>query len=160
MQEMNENCKIVDGKKVTAAVVIINKVGDILGCKVTGKNTYDFPKGCVDEDECDIDGAFRELYEETCIRVMAPESYDNIVDCGVYPHNRGKNIHIFLWRIESFPDLSALECVSCFKRNGKMIPEVNGYKIISKTERNLFNRILQDKFQMIDKTNEAINENR
>ena len=157
---MNENCKIVDGKKVTAAVVIINSSGDILGCKVTGKNTYDFPKGCVDDGECDIDAAFRELYEETGIRVMAPETYGNIIDCGVHNHNREKNIHIFLWRTESFPDLSALECVSCFERDGKMIPEVNGYKIISKSERNLFNRILWDKFPLIDKTNEAFDENR
>ena len=55
--------KIVNGKKITSAVVIIDSEGNILGCHGTGKPAgrgYDFPKGCVEEDEADIAAAIRE----------------------------------------------------------------------------------------------------
>ena len=64
--------KIVNGKKITAAVVIIDKDGNILGCHGTGKpkdNGYDFPKGCVEEGETDEFAAARELKEEANIYI-------------------------------------------------------------------------------------------
>ena len=57
-------------KKVTAAIVIINPDGDILGCHGTNKprnSGFDFPKGLVDPDETDIEAAIRELREETSL---------------------------------------------------------------------------------------------
>ena len=84
--------KIVNGKKITAAVVIIDSEGNILGCHGTGKPAgrgYDFPKGCVEEDEADIAAAIRELREETDIYL--DDSY-RLIDAGVHPHNKKKNI--------------------------------------------------------------------
>jgi len=142
--------KIVNGKYITAAVVIINSDGDILGCRTTGRGKYDFPKGMVEDYESDVEGAVRELVEETGIII----STDNLIDCGLYPHgNSEKFIHIFLYQTDVFPDLDDLECTSYFERDGKSYPEVDGYSIIKKDERFKFNKILQDKFNIIDKFN-------
>lgn len=145
-------------KKITAALVLIDKDGSILACHATGKpkNTgYDFPKGLVEDGESDIDAAKREFFEETGVELGSLFSNNNpeIFDCGVHNHNREKEIHIFLCNIEKFPDLSILKCKSFFERNGKEIPEVDSYSILSKAERNKFNRVLWNKFDIIDTFN-------
>ena len=152
---MEDNFKIVDGKMVTAAVVMIDPDGNILGCHAYGRKEnegYDFPKGCVDEGEDDLQAAIRELREETDIHLL---DYDRarIIDAGVFPHNKEKRIHIFIYKTDYFPDLSQLKCTSYFEFKGKEYPEVDGYKIISKDERYMFNKVLQDKFIIIDKYN-------
>lgn len=136
-------------KTTTCAVVLINKEGDILGCHSIDRRTYDFPKGCVEPGESDIDAACRELKEEAGIEV----DKTTLIDCGTYNHNREKYIHIFLKQVTEFPNLSTLCCTTYFERYGKQFPEVDGYKIISKSERSLFNMVLQNKFEIIDKFN-------
>lgn len=136
-------------KKVTAAVVMIDKDGNILGCHGTGKPKnygFDFPKGEVDDGERDIDAAIRELHEETSIIL----SRDNLVDIGVYPHNKKKDIHLFLCKVNELPNPKYLKCTSFFELNGKQILEVDFYEIISKENRNKFNMVLQNKFEIID----------
>ena len=142
-------------KKVTAAIVIIDEAGNILGCHGTGKpkeSGYDFPKGEVEAEEADISAAVRELREETDIYFL---DYDicRLIDAGVHPHNKEKDIHIFIYRTNYFPDLNTLKCSTFFERYGKKFPEVDGYRIISKSERGMFNRVLQDKFNIIDSFN-------
>lgn len=145
-------------KLVTAAIVMIDKEGNILACHATGRKMdtgWDFPKGCVEEGEEHLQAAIRELREETDIHLL---DYDRarIKDLGVFPHNKEKDIHIFLYQTTWFPNLSELKCTSFFEHNGEQIPEVNAYKIISKKERHLFNKVLQNKFEIIDKYNEAL----
>lgn len=146
-------------KNVTCAIVIINKDGDILGCHGTHKpkeNGYDFPKGCRDEsDENDLATALRELREEAGYTIPEKEK-SRIIDGGVHSHNIKKNIHLFIYKVTKFPDLSKLKCTSYFKdRNGKDTPEVDEYKIIRKSDRQkYFYHVLQDKFPIIDKINE------
>lgn len=145
-------------KLVTAAIVMINKKGDILAGHATGKpmdTGWDFPKGLVEEGEQDIIAAIRELREETGIHLL---DYDRarIKDLGVFPHNREKDIHIFLYQTTWFPKLEELKCTSYFELDGRQIPEVNAFKIISKEERHLFNKVLQNKFEIIDKYNETL----
>ena len=145
--------KVENGKKITAAIVIIGKAGDILGCHSTGKpkdSGYDFPKGCVEEGETDIDAAVRECFEETNIKV----DKEKLIDCGVYPHNKEKNIHIFIYKTETIPAFT-LGCTSYFEdKHGKMVPEVDGWMVVSKENRRTFNKVLWDKFEIIDKINE------
>ena len=141
-------------KKITAAVVIINAIGSILGCHGTGKPNgqgFDFPKGLVEENETDIDAALRELREETDFTTCK----DSLIDCGVHPHNKEKDIHIFLLKVKDFPDIKYLKCNSFFEVNGKKFPEVDYFEIITKDERHKFNKVLQNKFELIDKANEA-----
>lgn len=154
--------KIVNGKKITAAIVIIDSEGNILGCHGTGKPKdmgYDFPKGCVEEGETDSYAAARELKEEADIYIcdfdkpVMWNEFDRLIDCGIHPHNKKKNIHIFLYKVNSFPDLNTLKCTTFFERYGKKFPEIDGYRIISKSERGMFNKVLQDKFDIIDSFN-------
>ena len=142
-------------KKITAAIVIIDAEGNILGCHGTGKpkdNGYDFPKGEVEHGESDISAAVRELREETDIYFL-DYNICHLIDAGIHNHNKEKDIHIFIYRTTYFPPIEQLKCSSFFERNGKMIPEVDGYKIISKEERGMFNKVLHDKFEIIDKFN-------
>ncbi len=136
-------------KKITAAVVMIDSNGSILACHGTGKPKdygFDFPKGEVDEGETDIDAAIRELREETGYVL----SKDYLVDIGVYPHNKKKDIHLFLCKMEELPNPADLKCDSFFELNGRQIPEVDFYEIISRENRNKFNMVLQNKFEIID----------
>ena len=148
--------EIVDGKIRTCAVVIINSAGDILGCHGTGKNPnkgYDFPKGCREEGETDLMAAKRELSEETGIMLKLKENAE-LIDCGVYPHNKEKDIHIFIYRTDDFPDVSTLKCTTYFEKDGVNYPENDNFMIIPKSERWRFNHVLQNKFDIIDKFNE------
>ena len=142
-------------KKVTAAVVIINKDGDILGCHGTGKpreSGFDFPKGLVEENETDIQGALRELIEETGLVL----SESDLLDCGVHKHNKEKDIHLFIYRTDKMPDISLLVCRSFFSVGEKEYPEVDFFEIISKSSRSKFNKVLWNKFEIIDEINEKI----
>lgn len=148
--------EIVDGKIRTCAVVIINPAGDILGCHGSGKKPnkgYDFPKGCREEGETDLAAARRELLEETGINLKLGEG-ESLIDCGVHPHNKEKDIHIFIWQVKEFPNLDTLICTTYFERNGITYPENDKYLIIPKYERWRFNHVLQNKFELIDKYNE------
>ena len=148
--------KIIDDKKITCGIVIINKDGDILACHPNGNKKdmdYDIPKGCAEEDESDMCAALRELQEETGIDLCENKEFA-LQDCGVYSHNKSKNIHIYLYKTEKFPDLKDLKCTSlCTKWGGYQVPEVDYYSIIKKSERNKFMRVLQNKFDIIDKFN-------
>lgn len=128
---------------------MIDNDGNILGCHGTGKPKdygFDFPKGEVDEGETDIDAAIRELREETGYVLHE----NSLFDIGVYHHNKKKNIHLFLCKMEELPNPADLKCSSFFELNGKQIPEVDFYEIISRENRNKFNLVLQNKFEIID----------
>lgn len=152
-----------NGKKITCAVVMINRAGDILGCHGFGKDIdrdYDFPKGCAEEGESDKFAAARELAEETNIYLYDPTTnngynlFDKMIDCGIHHHNKEKDIHIFLYKMIGFPDIDDLKCKSFFEdENGNSHPEMDGYMIIKKNERHKFMKVLQDKFDIIDKFN-------
>ena len=148
--------------KITAAVVIIDSDGNVLGCHATGrpKNTgFDFPKGLVDEGESDVQAALRELFEETGLTLTE----EQLVDAGVYPHNKEKDIHLFIHKTDNMPDVTKLCCTSFFsyidKSTGeeKTLPECNAFEIISPEEREQkFNRVLHNKFKIIDEFNQKL----
>ena len=134
-------------KNITSAIVIINSNNEILGCHGFGKPKdygYDFPKGLVNQGESDIDAAKRECLEETDYQVKG-----DLIDYGVHPHNKEKEIHLFVLHTDDV-DITKLKCNSYFERDGKQYPEVDGYKWIGKDERHLFNKVLQKQFNVID----------
>lgn len=144
-------------RPVTCAMVIVDRNGSILACHATGRPSefgYDFPKGVREPGETDFDAAKRELDEETGILFKDLLSdhmcWDKAVDLGVHRHNRYKDIHLFVCPVRDFPDISGLKCRSCFERDGYEIPEMDGYRVIGRDERGMFNRVLQDRFADID----------
>ena len=145
-------------KKTTSAIVIINPDGDILACHGTGRPWtcgYDFPKGCVEAGEEDMDAAIRELKEETGLSLeeLGRGGREHLKDCGVHSHSKEKNIHIFLYKVDRFPSLEGLKCTTYFEYKGCTLPEMNGYRILHPSERDKFNKVLWNKFEMIDKIN-------
>lgn len=144
--------------KTTSAIVFINSNGDILGCHAFGKpidKGWDFPKGLVDEGETDLEAMHRELFEETGYKII---NKANIIDAGVLPHNKEKNIHIFVYPTNDMPNIKSLHCSSYFERYGKKFPEVDSFAIIPKIERYKFNKVLQDKFELIDSIKKLVYE--
>ena len=143
---------------ITSAMVLIDRKGNILGCHAYGRPSdtgYDFPKGLVDEGETDFEAACRELKEETGLTLGLLYRKNLLVtaqpiDCGVHKHNREKNIHLYVCPVKGFP-LADLKCTSYFELHGKQFPEVDSYSVISKEDRKMFNKVLWNKFDIIDK---------
>ena len=150
---INEEYKILNnGKRITCGIIIIDNSKSILAGHPTGKRydsdcCYDILKGCCNKGEDDLDCALRELYEESGIEIKDKE---NIIDLGIKSYNKKKDIHLFLYKVKNFPKIDTLKCNSFFELNGKMLPEMNGYKIINKDKRNLFYKGLQYIFKTIE----------
>ena len=150
-----ENFKIVNGKRITCGIIIADKNNNILAGHPTGKKydkeCYDILKGCCDKGENDLECAIRELYEESGYIIKDKE---NIIDLGTVNYKRDKDIHLFLYRTDSMPNLKSLKCISYFETDdGKSLPEMNGYKIIGKEERHLFYKGLQKILKNIKEIN-------
>lgn len=139
MQE--ENFKILaNGNKVTCAVIIQDSTGKILGCHPTGKKPgecYDLPKGCADVGEGDIVAALRELREETGLELQEQD----LVDLGVHEYLMGKDIHVYLHKVDQLPLVENLQCTSYFEQDGRMIKEINSFAGIQ--DRTKFSKSIQ-----------------
>ena len=147
-----ENFKILpNGNRITCGIIIMDKYKNILGGHGTNKQGFDLLKGCCDENESDLECALRELREESGIIL----NNENIIDIGIKKYVKGKDIHLFLYKIgNNVIDLKSLNCTSYFEtKSGKMLPEINYYRMIKKDERHLFYRSLQNVFKEIPELN-------
>jgi 8-oxo-dGTP pyrophosphatase MutT (NUDIX family) len=112
-------------KKLSAGI-FITKGDEILLGHATGSRRYDIPKGLVEEGEDVKETAVRECFEEFGIKVPKNE----LTDLGQFKYLSGKDLHLFRWEVEDFPELSKLKCTSYFiNHRGKELPEIDGYKI-------------------------------
>lgn len=137
----NEQFKYTpNGKEISAGVIVCNSKGDVLACHPTMQKKgvmYDLPKGHVEVGENDIDAAIREVAEETGLSI----DKNKLIDKGVRQYTKHKYLHLFMLFIDK--DLSELlphlKCMSYFEgKNGRKIPEMNGYAILTKEQYNLF----------------------
>lgn len=144
---MEENLKIREnGNLLTCGVILIDKFGTILAGHPTGrkytKGCYDLLKGCSLVGEEDIDTAIREMKEESGIDIS--EYKNKILDLGIHSYTKGKDIHLFLLHYNKLIDLDKLKCTTYFETKfGKLKPEMNGYKLIYKNERDYFSKSMQ-----------------
>jgi 8-oxo-dGTP pyrophosphatase MutT (NUDIX family) len=107
---------ITDGKKVL--------VGHATECGFQ----HDIPKGRHEYGEKFIETAIRELKEETGLDVKECQ----LTNLGRFEYTQTKDLELFLWPLESLPDIKSLNCTSYFTNvKGKTVPEFDGYKLVS-----------------------------
>lgn len=154
---MEETFKLTKkGKKISCGIILADGDGRILAGHPTGrsydKGCYDLLKGCADSNEDDLDCAIREMKEESGFNV-APYRGE-IKDLGLFNYNKEKVLHLFLLEMEKLPSLLQLWCDSQFTdKNGRTYPEMNGYKIIGKNEREYFFSGIQKALKTIKEIN-------
>ncbi|WP_077622929.1 NUDIX hydrolase [Sediminibacillus massiliensis] len=114
-------------KKLSAGLILTD--GEkFLGCHSTGNWFYDLPKGEIDSQESPEQTCIRETREETGLDI----SKEKLFDLGIFDYNPKKDLHLFLLRVEQLPDITLMNCFSCFIHplTKKETKEVDGYKYI------------------------------
>jgi len=114
----------------TTCGVLITNGSQLLVCHPTNGVKWDIPKGKQDPGEDDITTACRELWEETGLNVDAGV----LVPLGTYPYKSGKQLSLFLHLVNVLPDPNKLVCHSYFDSNGRKLPEMNAYRLVSYAE--------------------------
>jgi 8-oxo-dGTP pyrophosphatase MutT (NUDIX family) len=88
---------------------------------------WDVPKGLAEPDEDFAAAAARELREETGLEVPPGA----LRDLGVHRYLRGKDLALFLWRLEAMPAPEELQCSSFFRvANGTVVPEFDAFAVL------------------------------
>ena len=112
--------------KVSAGILFI-KNKKILLARVTDQNNWDIPKGQVDlEDEDHEATAIRECYEETGFRVEK----EDLMPLGVIEYSHIKQLSLFLYTGEEYPDAAKCKCISTFDDKGVDKPENDDFEYI------------------------------
>ena len=111
--------------KIVSAGLILSDGISFLGCKITGQDIYDIPKGKIDGDETPLEACIREVLEETGIIVNKLD----LIDLGLYKYTPTKDLHLFYLFVDKLPDVDKLWCSTYFThpKSGREIPEINGY---------------------------------
>lgn len=146
---MEETYKTLpNGNKVTCAVVVQDPTGAILAVHPTGhrfNQDWSLPKGLANEGELDEVAALRELWEETTFRPLV-----SLIDLGIHPYLKGKDIHMFTCRCHFDLDTEFLVtrvCKSLFisptDPEVVVVAEVDAYRTVKPGQWNLFNKSLQ-----------------
>lgn len=88
---------------------------------------WDIPKGLAEPGEDLAAAAARELEEETGL-VVAPSA---LVDLGVQPYLRDKDLALFVWLPPTLPDPSQLTCRTTFTLpSGASLPELDRFALV------------------------------
>lgn len=109
-------------KTLTCGTFITDGKCTLLGHS-TGNPFWDIPKGKLEDGETPLEAAIRECKEEFDYD-LKPE---NMVDIGRFSYNKRKNIHLFLYIVESFPNIDDLKCNSLIDNSNR--PEIDGYRL-------------------------------
>jgi len=110
----------------SCGTLLVNPLGQLLLCHVTGTRNWDIPKGMQDPGESTLDAAMRELYEEAGL-VFDASAFE---DLGSFDYRRDKRLHLYRVRAPAeLVSLDALHCTSYFphRTTGVMTPEADGF---------------------------------
>jgi 8-oxo-dGTP pyrophosphatase MutT (NUDIX family) len=111
-------------QRQTSCGVIVTDGKLILLGHATRSPRWDIPKGTAEPGENFADAAVRELHEETGL-VASP---DELVALGVHSYLRSKDLALFGWAPQPFPDPRSLACNSHFALpNGTLLPEFDRF---------------------------------
>lgn len=129
---------MIEKKTISAGVVVTDGLHVLLG-HVTGSHHWDLPKGKVDPGETYIQGAVRELEEETGMIVDALW----LENLGVFQYKKTKDLSIWLYKIPNMPDIQTLFCKSTFHaKSGRVRPEFD--KFSNSTWNNALSMVVPD----------------
>lgn len=118
---------------VSCGVLVVSGAGHLLLCHVTHTAKWDIPKGMQDTGETALEGAMRELREETGLVFDA----GRFADLGEFKYRPDKRLHLF--RVDAGAELATLGhlvCSSYFPHHvtGKPTPEMDGFRWASRDE--------------------------
>lgn len=120
--------------KKLGGIFLVNNDGKVLICHPTGHTswTWSIPKGNLERGETPFEGALRETWEETNVKLPF-----NVVKREITPqlNNKGnKELHTYLVLERDNSDLDwgsfQLKCNSHFWRNSLKYPEMDQYQWI------------------------------
>ena len=122
-------------KEISSGLVITDGIS-FLGCKITGQNIYDIPKGKIDANESPLEACIREVKEETGLIMDGSK----LVSFGLNKYTPKKDLYLFYLFVDKLPELNKLYCSSYFThpKSGKEIPEINDYEYIKWMELNSY----------------------
>src|SRR5208337_4706453 len=117
----------VRGRQTSCGVIVSDGERILLG-HATRSPRWDIPKGLAEPGEDFAEAAARELREETGL-VVPPAA---LVELGVHPYLRGKDLALYAWRGSPLPDPQGLACTSHFTlSDGTVLPEFDRFGIFA-----------------------------
>jgi len=118
-------------KKTTSCGVVITDGNSVLLGHVTKGRWWDLPKGGVNSGESFLQAAVRELREETGIEIDGAE----LAPLGVFAYKPKKDLALYLWRVDTMPDINTLKCTSHFQdKRGRSVPELDAFRVANWSE--------------------------
>lgn len=116
-------------KTTSCGILITKKINGephLLMCHATNNSFWDIPKGGLDLNELPINAAIRELQEETGFIINSKD----LTDLGTFEYNNKKDLHLFLYTLDSEFDIKYGICTTYFLCPYKKInvPEVDDFK--------------------------------
>lgn len=114
------------GRRTSCGVVVTDGAVVVLG-RFARRALWDIPKGMAEPGEAFVEAAVRELREETGL--AAPPGA--LRDLGVHRYLSGKDLALFLWRVEAMPAPEGLRCTSFFRAaDGALVPEFDRFAVL------------------------------
>lgn len=114
------------GRRTSCGVVVTDGALLLLG-RFARRALWDIPKGVAEPGEEFATAAARELREETGLET-APGALRGL---GVHRYLPGKDLALFLWRVEAMPAAEELRCTTFFRAaDGAMVPEFDRFAVL------------------------------
>jgi len=111
--------------KVSSGVLFI-KDKKVLLAHAVYQNHWDIPKGQRERDEEYVETAIRECREEIGFEIFA----ENLLPIGVKKYNEKKDLVLYLYNGEEFPDVNRCKSITTKDAKGEEIPEMDDFRYV------------------------------